>query len=38
MHQNSQPSASMSRWPWSQPGVLVFGLLFVAGGGYLAIR
>lgn len=35
---NSQPSASVSRWPvWvAALGVLVFGLLFVAGGGYLA--
>ena len=34
----SQPSASVSRWPvWVAAfGVLVFGLLFVAGGGYLA--
>ena len=34
----SQPPASVSRWPiWvAALGVLVFGLLFVAGGGYLA--
>ena len=34
----SQPSASVSRWPVGVAafGVLVFGLLFVAGGGYLA--
>ena len=35
---NSKPSAPASRWPvWvAALGVLVFGLLFVAGGGYLA--
>ncbi len=35
---NSQPSAPASRWPvWvAALGVLVFGLLFVVGGGYLA--
>ncbi|MCK9799058.1 glucose/quinate/shikimate family membrane-bound PQQ-dependent dehydrogenase [Pseudomonas sp. MAFF 302030] len=35
---NTQPSASVSRWPlWVVAfGVLVFGLLFAAGGGYLA--
>ncbi|KAB0492413.1 glucose/quinate/shikimate family membrane-bound PQQ-dependent dehydrogenase [Pseudomonas psychrophila] len=35
---NAQPSAAVSRWPiWvAALGVLVFGLLFVAGGGYLA--
>lgn len=35
---NSQSSASASRWPvWvAALGVLVFGLLFTAGGGYLA--
>ena len=35
---NSQPSAAVSRWPiWvAALGVLVFGLLYVAGGGYLA--
>lgn len=34
----SQPSATASRWPiWvAALGVLVFGLLYVAGGGYLA--
>ncbi|TWI50903.1 quinate dehydrogenase (quinone) [Pseudomonas duriflava] len=34
----SQPAASPSRWPiWiAALGVLVFGLLYVAGGGYLA--
>ena len=33
-----QPSAAVSRWPiWvAALGVLVFGLLFIAGGGYLA--
>ena len=33
-----QPSASVRRWPiWvAALGVLVFGLLYVAGGGYLA--
>ena len=35
---NSKPSAPASRWPvWvAALGVLVFGLLFVAGGSYLA--
>ena len=35
---NAQPSAAASRWPiWvAALGVLVFGLLYVAGGGYLA--
>ena len=34
----SQPTAAVSRWPiWvAALGVLVFGLLFIAGGGYLA--
>lgn len=34
----SQPAATVSRWPiWiAALGVLVFGLLFIAGGGYLA--
>jgi quinate dehydrogenase (quinone) len=34
---HSQPSAAVSRWPiWVVAlGVLVFGLLFAAGGGYL---